>query len=67
MEELRDRAVIAARSSRDRAPSAAESTLPEPTMIDRAPGSRSTHDRGAIVAKIGSFLTVKSGQKSARN
>ena len=31
-------------------------------MIDGAPGSRSTHDRGPIVAKIGGFLTVKSGQ-----
>ena len=42
-------------------------------MIDRAPGSRSTDDRGpiaarswpdrgAIVAKIGGFFTVKSGQ-----
>ena len=61
------------RSSRDRTPSTAESILLEPTMIDRAPASRLTHDRGpitarswpdrgAIVAKIGGFLTVKSGQ-----
>ena len=73
VEELRDRAVIAARSSRDRTPSAAELILLEPTMIDGAPRSRSMHDRdpiaarswpdrGAIVAKIGGFLAVKSGQ-----
>ena len=54
-------------------PFAAESILFEPTMIARTPGSRSTHnrgpiavrslpDRGAILAKIGGFLTVKSGQ-----
>ena len=51
VEELRDRAAIAARSSRDHTPSAAEPTLLEPTMIDGAPGSRSTHDRGPIAAR----------------
>ena len=47
----RDRAVIAARSSRDRTHSAAELIPLEPTMIDGAPGSRSTHDRGPIAAR----------------
>ena len=47
----RDRAVIAARSSRDRMHAAAESTPLEPTMIEGAPGSRSTPDRDPIVAR----------------
>ena len=59
----RDRAVITARSSRDRTPSAVESTLPEPTMIDRAPGSRSTHDRG----KNWKLFDREIRSKSARN
>ena len=51
VEEPRDRAVIAARSSCDRTHSAAESIPLEPTMIDGTPGSRLTHDRGPIAAR----------------
>ena len=39
LEEPRDRAAIAARSSRDRTHAAAESTPLEPTMIEGALGS----------------------------
>ena len=42
---------IEPRSSRDRTHSAAESIPLEPTMIDGAPGSRLTHDRGPIAAR----------------
>ena len=51
MEEPHDRGPIELRSSRDRTFSAAESILLEPTTIDGAPGSRSTHDRGLIAAR----------------
>ena len=51
MEDPHDRGPIEPRSSRDRTPSAVESILLEPTMIDGAPGSRSMHNRGPIAAR----------------
>ena len=64
MEELRDRAVIAARSSRDRTPSAAESPLHDPTKIDGDLGPRSKPDRGPIVVDRGAKI-VEMGAKSS--
>ena len=67
MEELRDRAVIAARSSRDRTPSAAELPLHDPTKIDGDLGPRSKPDRGPIVAQSWSDRGAKIVEMGAKS